>query len=57
MIRNHVDRFHVAIHALRAGSMFNDKVKVDQHSLISQLEHDIKKHQEYIFKTGKGETF
>lgn len=53
MLRNNVSRYHVAVHAIRAASLNNKGVSVDQHVLISSLEHDMKKCGEYILKHGK----
>jgi len=53
MLRNHVSRYHIAIHAIRLGSLNNKTVGLDQHTLISSLEHDMKKCREYILNHGK----
>ncbi|KAF8474819.1 phosphoketolase [Kalaharituber pfeilii] len=53
MLRNNMSRYHVAIHALRAGSLSNRTVRLDQHQLISGLEHDMKKCSGYIIAHGK----
>lgn len=54
MLRNHVSRFHVAIHAIRAAGCSNERVKLDQHKLVSAMEHEIRLAGKYILKNSKG---
>ncbi|KAI5808910.1 putative D-xylulose 5-phosphate/D-fructose 6-phosphate phosphoketolase [Peziza echinospora] len=53
MLRNHVSRYHVAIHAIRGAARFNKQVELDQHTAISTIEHEITEHKKYILKHGK----
>ncbi|KAI9800004.1 MAG: hypothetical protein M1833_003533 [Piccolia ochrophora] len=55
MLRNHVSRYHVAKAAVKGASQWNEKVKVDMHVLLSELDHDISKAQQYIVEHGSGE--
>ena len=54
MIRNRVSRYHVAMAAIKGGSLRNEKVRLDMHTLLSGIQHDITTTQEYIMKTSKG---
>ncbi|MCJ1473043.1 hypothetical protein MMC13_001692 [Lambiella insularis] len=53
MLRNSVSRYHVAEAAIRGGATRNEKVRLDQHKLLSLIRHDISETQKYIMKTSK----
>ncbi|MCJ1283516.1 hypothetical protein MMC26_002846 [Xylographa opegraphella] len=52
-LRNRVSRYHVAEAAVKGGATRNEKVRLEQHELLSTIRHEITKTQEYIMKTSK----
>ncbi len=54
LVLNKVSRYHVAIRAIQGAARHNLNVQVDAHLLITNLEHEIQKHREYILVNGKG---
>ncbi|KAF2431718.1 putative phosphoketolase [Tothia fuscella] len=48
MLVNKVSRFHVAINAIKGAALKNEKVRLRQHELVTALERDIKKTQDYV---------
>lgn len=54
MLLNHVSRYHVAMEAVRGAARFNEKVSTKLMELVGELQHNIKKHQEYILKHKDG---
>jgi len=52
MLRNRVSRYHVAESAIRGGAKHNEKVRLQQHELISNLKHSIEKDKEFIMANG-----
>ncbi len=56
LLRNRVSRFHVMEAAIQGAAKVNDKVKMDMHSLLSGVKHDLSKIQQEIFEHGKGES-
>ena len=54
MLVNQVSRFHVAKAAIKGGAMRNKKVRIQQHELLSQLDHDIVATRKYIIANRKG---
>ena len=54
-LRNRVSRYHVAEAAIIGGAQRNEKVRLDQHKLLSLIRHEITETQEYIMKNSKGE--
>jgi len=54
MIVNRVSRYHVAVAAVKGGSIRNEKVRLDMHELTSGIRHAMAKTEEYILAKGKG---
>ncbi|GJE94524.1 phosphoketolase family protein [Phanerochaete sordida] len=52
MLQNHTSRYHVAESAVRGGSLFNERVQVRSHEIISELRHLAQKDKEYIYEHG-----
>ncbi|KAK9471099.1 XFP N-terminal domain-containing protein [Dipodascopsis tothii] len=48
MVLNETDRWSVACHAIRGAARTNQAVQVRAHLLVSNLEHERVKHQEYV---------
>ncbi|MCJ1314060.1 hypothetical protein MMC25_007740 [Agyrium rufum] len=57
MLRNRVSRYHVAEHAVRGGSLRNEKVRVMSNDLVSELREKIREVKEFIFANSKGKLF
>lgn len=55
MLVNRVSRFHVAQNALRGAAKVNEKVRVRQQELNSELENEIVGTRKFILKNHKGE--
>ncbi|KAK2757209.1 hypothetical protein FQN54_004723 [Arachnomyces sp. PD_36] len=53
MLVNKVSRFHVAKAAILGGAMRNKHVRLRQHELLSELDHDIAKTRKYIIANKK----
>lgn len=53
MLCNNTSRYHVAIAAIRGGSLHNSKVAVYAHQLNSYFKHMAQKDKEYILAHGK----
>lgn len=54
MLVNRVSRFHVAKAAVIGGAMRNKNVRLRQHEILSELDHDIVKTRKYIIANKKG---
>lgn len=54
MLVNHVSRFHVAQAAVRGAARRNEKVRVRQQELLTELNHDITATRKYIIENRKG---
>lgn len=54
VIRSRASRYHVAEMAVKAGAKNNEEVKLDMHSLLGQIRHDMVKAQKHIKTFGKG---
>lgn len=50
LLLNHVSRYHVAIAAIKGAAKRNSKVQMRLHELVSELDGEIKKTQEFIMK-------
>ncbi|KAK5093291.1 hypothetical protein LTR70_005007 [Exophiala xenobiotica] len=50
MLLNHTSRYHVAINAVKGAAKRNKKVQLHLHELVTALEADIKKTQDFIIK-------
>lgn len=57
MLRNRVSRYHVAEAAIRGASVCNERVRLDMHETLATLSHDLVKTQQFIMKTGRGESY
>lgn len=55
MLQNHTSRYNVAGADIRGGAINNDKIKVREHELISEIKHMAAKDSEFINKNGDGE--
>jgi xylulose-5-phosphate/fructose-6-phosphate phosphoketolase len=55
MIANNVDRFAIAIDAIKGGAKVNQIVSVYAHEKCSLLKHLRQKEKDYIYSFGKGE--
>ncbi|KAK9458686.1 XFP N-terminal domain-containing protein [Lipomyces oligophaga] len=53
MVLNKTDRWSVASHAVEGAARSNPLVQVQSHVLISQLQHQRRKHQEYVVLHGR----
>lgn len=53
MLRNRVSRYHVAEAAIKGGAVRNARVRMDMHKVISGIQHDLAKLQDYIMANGK----
>ena len=54
MIRNRVSRYHVAEAAIKGAAKRNEKIRLDMHEMLSNLQHDLVKTQQYIMSTSRG---
>ncbi|KAK6354050.1 hypothetical protein TWF730_008469 [Orbilia blumenaviensis] len=52
MLRNNVSRYHVAVHAIRRGSLHNKVTAVHQ-ELVSRLMHEVEQTKQYIYEHGE----
>jgi xylulose-5-phosphate/fructose-6-phosphate phosphoketolase len=52
MLVNKVSRYHVAIAAVKGAALKNEKVRLNQHELVTTFERDITKTQEYVMEHG-----
>lgn len=57
MLLNKTSRFHVAIAAVKGAAKRNEKVQIKLHELVSELDGEIKKTQEYIVAKKTGMSF
>ena len=54
MLLNGTSRYHVAIQAIQGAAKENEKVRLRQHELVSELEHQIKEVQKFIVEKKTG---
>jgi xylulose-5-phosphate/fructose-6-phosphate phosphoketolase len=55
LLVNEVSRYHVAKAAVMGGARWNEPVKIRQHELCSEFDHDIAETRKYIIQNRKGE--
>ncbi|KAI9886487.1 MAG: hypothetical protein M1823_001737 [Watsoniomyces obsoletus] len=54
LLRNRVSRYHVMEAAIQGAAKVNEKIKMDMHSLLSGVKHDLSKVRQEIYELGRG---
>lgn len=54
MLRNRVSRYHVAEAAIKGAAVWNERVRLDMHEILSDIRHRITKTHNYIMKYSRG---
>jgi len=57
MLLNHTSRFHVAKAAVKGAAKRNEKVRLKQHEVLSELDHEIRSITKTTIETKTGEFY